>query len=183
MTICLVTKNPGKLRAAQVVFDKFKIELKQLTTEFPEIQASSSLEIARYTATIAAKTVHQPVIREDHSLFVNFLGFPGPYTSYVEKQISPKKLLQLLSLAKDRTGYFEIATVYVHPDGDKQEFVYQVPIYIKEREAVKDPRGGWNGLICLKGETRAFSEYPEEDRLQVWSKNYYRIAKHLTSKA
>lgn len=176
-TVFLITKNLGKIKSAKSVFDQFSIDLQQISQDFPEIQADSSLEIARHTAIQAANQLKLPVIREDHSLFIHSLGIPGPYTSYIEKKIPPQRLLQLLEVQKDRTGHFEIATVYVGADGTVKEFVYQVPVYFKTQEVVRDERGGWNGLICLKGKKKAFTEYSEEDRLEVWSRNYHEIAK------
>jgi len=94
--------------------------------------------------------------------------------------LSAEKLLKILDNEKDRTGYFEISAVYAEPSGLVKEFVYQVPIHIKKKEVVKDPRNGWNGILCLANEERAFTEYPEEERLDVWSKNFLDIAKFLT---
>ena len=79
----------------------------------------------------------------------------------------------------DRTGHFDLALAYAQPDGELKEFVYTVPIKIKEEIEVNDPRGGWNSVLCLESETRAFSEYPEEERLPVWNKNYVEVAKLL----
>lgn len=178
-TVIVITRNQSKLDAAKAVFNKFGINLENTDKEYPEIQADTSLEIARFTAIQAAKELKKPVIREDHSLFLNALNIPGPYTAYIEKRISAEKLLSLLKNQKDRTGYFEIATVYAEPSGLVKEFVYQVPIYIKNKEKVKDPKGGWNGILCLKGEPRAFTEYPEQTRLHAWNKNYLSIAEFL----
>lgn len=182
-SIYLITKNPGKIKAAKSVFDQFKIDLKNVEQEFPEIQADSSLEIAKHTAIEAAKETGLPVIREDHSLFINALGIPGPYMAFVEKHLSLDKLLKILALNEDRTGYFEIGTVYAEPNGRTLEYTYQVPIHFKKEEVVKDPRGGWNGVLCLEGEERAFTEYPEEERLDSWNKNYYKIAEELSKKS
>ncbi len=178
--VYLITKNPGKHRSAERVFDKYKIELMMPQKDYIEIQASTSIEIARYTALHATKDLQAPVIREDHSLYINCLGLPGPYTSFIEKKLSAEKLLKIMSAEKDRTGYFEIATVYAEPLGLVKEFVCRVPIHIKEKEIVKDPRNGWNGILCLANEERAFTEYPEEERLDVWNKNFMNIAKFLS---
>lgn len=182
MTIHLITKNQGKIKAAKSVFDKYGIELKHIEKEYPEIQADTSLEIARFTAIQAAQECNLPVIREDHSLFIHALGIPGPYTSYVEKKIPATKLLSLLKNEEDRTGHFEIGTVYAEPSGTVQEFVFQVPVYLKEAEIVKDPRGGWNGLLSFDKESKSFVEYHEDERLDVWNKNYQAIAEFLISR-
>lgn len=177
--VYLITRNPGKIKSAQNVFDKYKITLLMPEKDYVEIQANSSLEIARFTAVEASKDLGKPVIREDHSLYLNSLGFPGPYTSFIEKKLSAEKLLKILESCDDRTGYFEIATVYAEPSGLVKEFVCKVPIHIKKEEVVPDSRGGWNGLLCLAGEQRAFTEYPEEERLDAWNKNFTDIAKFL----
>ena len=78
--IYLVTQNEGKVRAANASFLPFGITLYPVEREFEEVQADTSLEIARFTALQAAKELNRPAIREDHSLFINHLGIPGPYT-------------------------------------------------------------------------------------------------------
>lgn len=86
MKINILTKNPGKLLAAKNIFDKYNIEVSSIEKEYPEIQADNSLEIAKVTAMQAAKDFNVSVVREDHSLFINTLGIPGPYTNYIEKK-------------------------------------------------------------------------------------------------
>lgn len=181
MEIYLITKNQGKIKAANDVFSKYNIAVKNIDEEFPEIQANSSKEIAKFTAMEAAQKLKLPVIREDHSLFIHALGIPGPYTSFMEKAIPASKLLEILAINQDRTGHFEIATAYADSNGTVKEYSYTVPVHFKTEEVVKDPRNGWSGLLCLEGETRAFTEYPEEERLSVWNKNYHSIAEFLNT--
>lgn len=45
--VYLMTKNPGKVLAAQSAFVPFGIEVKSLDFDIPEIQANTSIEIAR----------------------------------------------------------------------------------------------------------------------------------------
>ena len=52
--VYLITKNKGKLIAAQSVFMDFDIKLLPVEKNYPEIQAETSLEIAKYTAVQAA---------------------------------------------------------------------------------------------------------------------------------
>ena len=181
MKIYLVTKNAGKLLAANSVFSKHNIELSPVLEDYPEIQAETSLEIAKYTALEAAKKLNAPAIREDHSLFINALNFPGPYTSYFEKRISPSMILEWLKDSNDRDGYFEIATVFAGPDGTTKEFIYQVPITIS-REERGDLQKGWGKILMLNGNNKTFAKYPEQDRISVWNKNYQEIALFLEKK-
>lgn len=181
MLVNILTKNPGKRAAAKKLFDEYKIGVNFIDKDFPEIQAENSLEIAKFTAVSASKELNIPVIREDHSLVINALGIPGPYTSYIEKKLPAGKILKIIADEKDRSGYFEIATVYAEPNGSTKEFVYRVPIEIATEEK-GNLQNGWARIIRLKEETRTFAEYPEEKRLDVWNQNYKSIAEWLLSR-
>jgi XTP/dITP diphosphohydrolase len=182
MNIYLVTKNEGKVKAANSVFIPVNVELEPVEKDYPEIQADTSLEIARHTALEAAKELNAPAIREDHSLFIHALGIPGPYTAYIERKITAERLLELLSHYSDRTGHFEVATVYAEPSGETFEYTFEVPMTFGTESKGENPRG-WNGLIRLGDETRAITEYPEEERLQIWNQGYQKVAEHLKSKS
>jgi XTP/dITP diphosphohydrolase len=179
--IYLITKNPGKLMAAKSAFDKYDIKIITPDKYYPEIQADTSLEVARVIALQAAKELNSPVVREDHSLFIHALGVPGPYTNYIEKKISVEKLLEILKNFSDRTGHFEIATVYAEPDGKVFEYVFQVPVTFGE-EIKGNNSKGWNGLIRIGDETRAITEYPEEERLHIWNQGYEAVARYIIKK-
>ena len=180
MNIYLVTQNKGKVMAAQSAFDNTTVTLLPVERDYPEIQADTSIEIAHYTALQACKDYNAPAIREDHSLYINALGVPGPYMSFFDKRISAEILLKLLESYKDRTGYFEVATAYAEPNGKVDEFVFQVPIRFATEER-GTLQSGWNRIIMLEGETRTFAEYPEAERTGIWNKNYLAIAAKLTS--
>lgn len=178
MEIYLLTKNEGKLKAARSVFDKYGIKLLPVEKEYPEIQAESSLEIARYSAQQAAIELKAPVIREDHSLFIETLGIPGPYMNYVEKKISPELVAKLIDFLGNNRGWFEVSTVYAEPNGKTIENTFKVPMTFGAKSKGENPKG-WNGLIRLNEETRAITEYPEEERLHIWNQGYEAIAKKL----
>lgn len=164
--------------AAKKTLEPMGFTVISVETEYPEIQADSSAQIASFSALAASKDLKVPVIREDHSLFLNSLNFPGPYMAYMEKQVPVDTLQKIVTVTNDRSGYFEIALVFAYGEFTK-EFVFQVPIEIAEKEIVTDPRGGWNGILRFKNESRAFTEYPEEDRLEIWNKNYQKLGEYL----
>jgi len=168
--------------AAKSVFDKYDIEIENVEKDYPEIQADSSLEIAKYTALEAAKDLNTPTVREDHSLFINVLGIPGPYTSYIEKRISVDKLALLIKRLGNNRGHFEVATVLAYPDKKTFEYVFKVPITFGEEPKGKKTKG-WSGLIRLNNEKRAITEYPESERLHIWNKGYEAVARKLVAKS
>jgi len=177
--IYLLTKNPGKLKAANSVFNKYNIELSPVEKEFPEIQAETSLEIARYSAIQAARELGAPVIREDHSLFIDALGIPGPYTSYIEKKIPAELLIKLLNVLQNNKGRF-VVSAYASPNKETFEYSFEIPMTFGSEIKGNNPKG-WNGLIRLFDESRAITEYPEEERLPIWNQGYEAVAKHINS--
>lgn len=180
--VYLVTKNSGKLLAANSVFEKHGIKIQGVKKDYPEIQAESSLKIARYTAIEASKDLKAPAIREDHSLFIDALGIPGPYTNYFEKKIPANKLAALIRQLGNNKGHFEIATVLAYPNGKTFESVFQVPMTFG-KESRGESSKGWNGLIRLNDEKRAITEYPEMERVHIWNQGYEAVAKRLLSKS
>lgn len=177
MKVYLITNNKGKLLAAQKAFKGSEIKLEQLKGDYPEIQAGNSLDIARYTAVQVAKEKNLPVIREDHSFFINALGIPGPYMKFVEERIPAEDLLKMLSNFEDRTGYFELSLVYAEPNGLTKEYTYKVPIVLSEE--LKGTRGNWNKILMLKDRDKTFAQTDEEENVNTWNKNFKKIREYL----
>jgi XTP/dITP diphosphohydrolase len=176
--VYLITRNAWKLRAARNAFSKFKIGLKQITKEYPEIQADSSIEVARHTAAEAVKEFGVPVVREDHSLFIKALGgFPGPYTNYFDRTIPAELLLKMMSSFKDRSAYMELSAALALPSGEMFDFVHRIPLKISE--SAKGSIGNWDKILMLKDDKETFAEVDEELRVDQWSKNYEKIAKKM----
>lgn len=175
--VYLLTGNSDKLEAARNAFEDTDIRLIQLDEDYPEIQASSSLEIARHTVKQAMKEYDKPVIREDHSMYLDSIpGFPGPYMSYFDQNIPADKLLELLE-GRERTGHFEISAVLGLPSGEIKEYSFTVPIEIADE--IRGDERNWDRVMMLEDSDKTFAESSEESRLEVWNKNYRDIAKDL----
>ena len=177
--VYLLTGNSNKVSSAREAFDETNIELNQLDEDYPEIQASSSLEVARHTLKQAMEEYDKPVIREDQCVFLDAVpGFPGPYMSYFDKNVSAERLLELLE-GEERTGYFEIGAVLGLPSGKIKEYEFRVPIKISE-EIIGDERN-WDRVMMLEGENETFAESSGESRLDIWNQNFRKIAKEIST--
>lgn len=175
--IHLITSNIEKVEAAKVAFEDTAIELRRLDKGYCEIQAPNSLEIAKHTVKQALDDIDTPVIREDHSFYLDAIpGFPGPYISYFDKNLPAEKLLQILE-GHSRTGYFEIATVLGLPSSEIKEYVTKVPIEISER--IRGEEGNWERLMMLEGENKTFSETDSDTRIRIWNQNFREIANFM----
>ncbi len=175
--VFLLTGNPEKVKSARKAFEGTGIELEQLDKDYPEIQASSSLEVARHTVEQALEDYDRPVIREDHSVYLDAIpGFPGPYMSYFDSEISAETLLDILE-DKPRTGYFEIVAVLGLPDGDIEEYKFRVPIEISEE--IRGVGRNWDRVMKLEDGEKTFAESDVESRIEIWNQNYREIAEDL----
>jgi len=171
-----MTKNKGKLAAAQSVFDKYSIEVRSLDFEVPEIQADTSIDVAKNMVLQAFEKFKEPIIREDHSLFIDEINFPGPFMAFAEKNISAEKLSLMLKNLSSTSGRFELAAAFADKEGTIHEFSYTVPV-VFETTPRGIPSDGWNQLIRFPEEKRVFTEYPSEERNHIWSKNYEEIVR------
>lgn len=178
-TLHLLTGSQNKLQAARRVFLSYGISIKSLNLDIPEIQASTSAEIARYAVEQAYKITKQPVVREDHSFYIKELNFPGPFMTYADKAITPKQLLKILNTLDSRDAYFELSAAYADPHGQIHEFSYQVPIIMSTKIRGSD-RYRWEKLMMFPGSGRTLAEADPTDRQEVWTKNYHAVAKLIT---
>lgn len=174
--VYLLTGNADKIRAANLIFGKYNIEVLPLDLDIPEIQASTSAEIARHTVEQAYKATTKPAIREDHGFYITELHFPGPFMAYADKSISVEQLLKIVDTLESREAYFELAAAYVDEHGQTHEFSYRVPI-VMSTEIRGSHELRWERLMMLPGETKTFAESGGSDRTALWSKNYAAIAR------
>jgi len=178
--VYLMTKNKGKIDAAQSVFDKYGIEVRSLDFDVPEIQADTSIEIAKNMVIQAFEKFKEPVIREDHSLFIDEINFPGPFMAFAEKSISAEKLSTMIKNLDSTNGHFELSAAFCDRNGVCHEFSYSVPV-VFETNPKGVPSDGWNQFIRFPDENRVFTEYPSNERNHIWAKNYEEIAKLISS--
>ncbi len=174
--IYLLTKNKGKLLAAQKIFNKFNIEIDFIDKEFPEIQKSTSIEIAKYSAKAAAKEFNVPVLREDHGLYIEALQyFPGPFTAFYDKNMDVEILLKLLENFDNRNAEMELAASLTIPNVGTFDSVYRVPLEISKK--IQGENRNWDKILKLRGKNKTFSELTEKDNVDIWSENYKKLAK------
>jgi len=182
MKVGVITRNRGKIKIVEHVFPKYGVEYELIDKEYPEIQAATSKEIAEYTAIQAANELKMPVLREDASLYINALGFPGPFTAFFEKMVPPEKILEILKPFKDRSGYFECAISFVEPGKQPVTFVERYDIEINETlEGNEVFIKSYDKILKFKGETKTFAQYSYEERIPIWAKYYEKIAQYIAS--
>ncbi len=131
-----------------------------------EIQDENLENIAKASAIDAAKKCGLPVIVEDAGLFIEALnGFPGPYSSYVNKTIGVGGILKLMKNVKDRSAYFLSAVAFYNPDnGELKVFNGRVEGQIAEEAKGRSGFGFDPIFIPIGGDGRTFAEMGTEEK-------------------
>ncbi len=117
--IHFLTGNAGKFREAEVVFQKEfpSIKLRQDTQTLLEVQSESLEEVARFklkSFVEAQEERPESCFTEDAGFFVtpHLKGFPGAYSSYVQKTIGNAAILKLMEGASDRHCHFSACIAF-----------------------------------------------------------------------
>ena len=123
MEILFATGNSNKVSEASRVLAKFGHTISQLeidgkTLDFSEPQADGIQEIAISKSVQARDFVmgtnfeESPILVEDSGLFINSLnGFPGPYSSFVERKIGLQGILDLLKNKEERVAEYKAIAI------------------------------------------------------------------------
>ncbi len=117
--IHFLTGNVGKFHEAEVVFQKEfpDLRLKQDTRPLLEVQSESLEEVARFklkSFVDAQEGRVESCFTEDAGFFVTpaLKGFPGAYSSYVQKTIGNTAILKLMEGVKDRHCHFSACIAF-----------------------------------------------------------------------
>lgn len=175
----MLTGNEDKLRVARNTFENYGITVEAYDFDIPEIQAETSLEIARFAVRAAHDATGLAFLREDHSFYIDELGIPGPYMSYMDKKVSVEKLLTIMSVLPSRSAHFELAASYINIHGQLLESVFSVPIEIAEKAAGNE-RLRWERVMRFPEESQTFAEL-ETNRDEIWSQNFKNIAQRIVT--
>lgn len=95
--IMFVTSNAHKFQEVREIMESSSIEVQWHEMQYEEIQADTTEEISRDSCIKLAKKIEGKFFLEDTGLYIDPLnGFPGPYSSFVQKTIGNKGILRLL---------------------------------------------------------------------------------------
>ncbi len=163
--IVFVTTNNGKFHEVKKIFETKNLEVLQNKDGYPELQHDDLEPIAAYGAKWAAEKLKLPVMVDDSGLFIEALsGFPGPYSSFVEKHLGNHGILKLMSEVKNRAAFFKSVIGYCEPGIEATVFTGTV-----EGTISYEKRGtegfGFDPIFDYNGVT--FGEMNDDDKNKV----------------
>jgi XTP/dITP diphosphohydrolase len=170
MRLFFITSNKGKFdEVAELLNDIDNLEIEQLEIKYPEIQAETLEEVAKFSAQWFQDHLDlwgnaDTVMLEDSGLFIERLkGFPGVYSAYAHKTIGLRSILELMEGEWDRRAYFETCLCMVKKDDEPKYFSG-----ICNGNISKEARGehgfGYDPIFTPEGETRVFAEMSTEEK-------------------
>lgn len=180
------TSNKGKLVEAQKALEPMKIEVKQLDIAYPEIQASTLEDVARFGMNwLVDKVEHEDIdelIIEDAGLFIHALNnFPGVFSAYVFRTVGLNGILGLMGGKEDRSAHFESCIAYWEEGSQLMFFKGRA-----DGTVVSEPKGehgfGYDPIFIPDGENRTFAEMQTEDknRLSHRGKSLKKLVEYLS---
>ena len=166
-TIYFITGNKGKVLEANKKFSNFNIKVIQKDLGYPEIQADSLEEVAKFGVEYIQKKFNQPFILEDAGLFIDSLdGFPGVYSAYIFYRIGCSGILKLLADVDDnRKATFRSVFGYGEP-GNKPKLFVGESIGTISKKSVGEYGFGYDPIFIPDGENRTFAQMETEEKNQ-----------------
>ncbi|MEM3267245.1 MAG: XTP/dITP diphosphatase [Conexivisphaerales archaeon] len=160
------THNEGKFKEASFILSEYGIKIEQKPIKGTEIQAEDIIYVVKHAAKNIRPGKDVAVIVDDAGLYIDALnGFPGAFSSYVQKTIGNKGILKLMKNEKRRSAHFD-AAVALRTYDKLWVFTGRVNGTITEQE-----RGflgfGYDPIFIPEGESRTFAEMKLEEKCKI----------------
>ena len=134
----IVTSNRGKYREYKEIIGKH-FNLKLMLMRYPEEQLDTIEKVAERSVYYLSGTINDDFFIDDSGLFIEALrGFPGVYSSYVNKTLGNEGILRLMEGTSNRKAEFRTCIAYY--DGKLNLFTG------KARGTISDAARGENGF-------------------------------------
>ncbi len=164
--IQFVTTNAGKFAEVSEKLTEVHVRIVQLDRSYPEIQTDRLEKVVKYAATVLDDEVKGDYLIDDSGLFIEALGgFPGVYSSYVQKRLGNKGVLKLMAGETYRAAHFE--TVFLLKAGEDHE-VFHGECAGVIADAERGRNGfGYDPIFIPGGDTRTFGEMSLKEKNAV----------------
>lgn len=176
MKIVLASKNSGKLKEFNYLFKNTNFELipiSEFTNEDIEETGTSYEENAFIKAKFASDISGLPSLGDDSGLEVQALnGEPGIFSARFAGEkgndnLNNNKLLDELSLKKDKSAKFVSILSFLHPELKISLFSYG-ELFGK---IIESPRGkggfGYDPIFQIKNSELTLAEVSEDERMKI----------------
>ncbi len=159
--LLFVSSNTHKFTEVKKILNSFGIQIQFSKLNLEEIQSNSIKEIAIKKAQDAFSKCKKPLIIEDDILYIDSLdGFPGPYSSYVQKTIGNQGIINLLK--KNRSAKF-ISTITYYDKNNFQSFEGKLTGSISKSQ--KGEGWGFDPIFIPKNKKNTYAELIDKNNI------------------
>jgi len=104
----IITSNPGKVLEYREALASFSIDTEHIRIPYDEIQTSELNDVVKHGMRTLKELGLKDFIIDDSGLFIDALnGFPGVYSSYVQKTLGNAGILKLMENVNKRNANFQ----------------------------------------------------------------------------
>jgi len=164
--ISVLTVNPGKVKEIRGALGPLGLKVESMDIGFVEVQADSLEEVVShgFEELLTRCRLERPAMKDDSGLFINVLnGFPGVYSSYVQRTLTNKGLLRLMKDEEDRNASFRTVIGLYIPEEGLNLFRGECQGTISTEE--QGVQGfGYDPIFVPRGHTRTFAEMTSEEK-------------------
>lgn len=172
--IKFVTSNRHKFDEVDHLFKSSGIRLEWNNQKYEEIQADTTEEVSVDSCWKLQKVVEGDFFIEDTGLYIEDLnGFPGVYSSYVQKTIGNAGIIRLLSGRPSKAHFRTVITLC--EQGRLMQFSGELQGSISDSEA-GDGGFGYDPIFIPEGEGRSLAEMKTDEKNSI-SHRYRATAK------
>lgn len=180
--IVFITSNSEKKAVAQRAFSSSTLSLAFHSIHCPEIQSDHVEEIASQKSLFACETLGKPVIASDTGLFIPALkGFPGPYSSYIERHLTAEQILALMVNEVNREAYYLEAIAYCHP-GDAPTVFKGYTKGTISFQCEGQFGAEFDRIFKTAGDPCPMACFPDEERVKRYeTSHWFELLAHVTT--
>lgn len=181
MDLIFTTSNEYKIKAAQLVLEKYNIHVIGENIEVDEIQSRDPKEVILDKVKKSYNIIKKPLISMDSGLFIESLNeFPGVYTRSILETIGEEGLMKLTKDIEKPKAYVQRMIAFT--DG-KITKIFSSRGY---GEIIQEKRGdnGWNydKIFYVKEKDKTLAEMTDEEKVTVWGDAWDQLGKWLKKK-
>lgn len=160
-----ITSNKHKFEEISKVMEQNSIDISWEKRVYEEIQADSTEEISLDSCKKLQNSMKEDFFIEDTGLYIDSLnGFPGPYSSYVQKTLGNDGVLKLLKNKK--RGAFFITVITMSYAGKITQFRGILKGHISE-SIIGDKGFGYDPIFIPENDTRTLAQMETSKKNEI----------------
>ena len=155
--IYFVTSNRHKYEEARKIIPGIEM----LSISYPEIQADTLEEVAKFGVEYLKDRIDEKFFIEDSGLFIKSLhDFPGVYSSYVFRTIGNDGILKLMKGIEKREAYFKAIVAFY----DGSLHIFEGICHGKISYEKRGSGFGYDPIFIPAGSDKTFGEMEKEEK-------------------